>query len=819
MRDTQKITLIAILILLLSQAFMIVLVANSFEKIHVASELARYTVPQKDFKRQLEGALRFGKTLDNLLGMDKLIARSADSYDDLTNIVVFSAYGDVLYSLHPVDQFPAFLDFPPGELGKTITLADPLLDARETPQTYQIAMPLFGPGQSWMGGESPSVLAGTVVFAFSKQNIRDGVRLFWQQRLLYGLAISAVAALALFLLLRQVREKDMTALRRKIFFRVLLVTILAQIAFSGLSAHQFHHDHVRVLTERVEAQLDLLRQEVERVLARGISLERVSRMDEYLLDILENNPEVARLDLQDAQGAYLAQGQIQGQPQGQTQARPQGQTQARPPGETGRPSLFLSAADLTIVLPVTGPDPDIQVGSLRATLNAKTLHAVLWKILLDSLTVALIASLFIVEQIYFLVSRIRERPEKNRPPNTERENLDTLLLARFAAFAFLFAFALPVSFVPLQMRELYAPMWGLPKDLVLGLPISLEMLCALLASLVAGATADRRGWRPPFLAGVLVTAAGLFFCSQADNGLQYILARGVCGLGYGLSWMSLQTFLFTQSTPSTRAQGSSHFVAGIFSGHICGTALGGMLAERLGFSAVFLVGAILMTCSLALFFLFMRRIPDQAVQSSPALVEPRALLRYLTHRNTFALIFCCVIPFSICQVGLLFFATPLYLNQLGVNQSDIGRVLMIYGLSVVYLAPQISKIVDRRERKTPFIVAGGLVGGLGLALLTTHQGFVAVMAAIFLLGVASSIGSSAQTAFALKSRATQELGPGKAMAIQRSMDKLGQMLGPILLGLLMSGVSIAQGLVVLGLGYMLLSGLFLVLARERGADG
>ncbi|GAB6059312.1 MFS transporter [Desulfonatronum parangueonense] len=803
MRDTQKITLIAILILLLSQAFMVVLVANSFEKIHVASELARYVVPQKDFKRQVEGALRFGKPLDNLLGMDKLIARAAENYEDLKNIAVYAEHGDFLYSLRPIDQFPTFLDLPPGEQGKTISLADPLLDVRETPETYQIAMPLFGPGQSWMGGESPVVSAGTVVFVFSRQNIRDGVRLFWQQRLLYGLAISAVAALALFLLLRHVREADMTALRRKIFFRVLLVTILAQIAFSGLNAHQFHHDHVRVLTERVQAQLDLLRQEVERVLARGISLERVSRMDEYLLEILENNPEVARLDLQDAQGAPLAQAQVQ----------------AHAAGEAERPSLFLSAADLTIVLPVTGPDPDIPVGSLRATLNATVLHAVLWKILVDSLTVALIASLFIVEQLYFLISRIKARPEENQPLNTDRENLDTLLLARFAAFAFLFAFALPVSFVPLQMRELYTPMWGLPMDLVLGLPISLEMLCALLASLLAGAAADKRGWRPPFLAGVLVTAAGLFFCSQAGNGLQYILARGVCGLGYGLSWMSLQTFLFTQSTPSTRAQGSSHFVAGIFSGHICGTALGGMLAERVGFSTVFLVGAILMACSLILFFLFMRRIPVQVAKGPAVLVEPRALLRYLTNRNTFALIFCCVIPFSICQVGLLFFATPLYLDQLGVNQSDIGRVLMIYGLSVVYLAPQISKIVDRQERKTPFIVAGGLVGGLGLALLYTHQGFTAVMAAIFLLGVASSIGSSAQTAFALKSRATQELGPGKAMAIQRAMDKLGQMLGPILLGLLMSGVSIAQGLVVLGLGYMVLSGLFLLLARERGADG
>jgi len=192
---------------------------------------------------------------------------------------------------------------------------------------------------------------------------------------------------------------------------------------------------------------------------------------------------------------------------------------------------------------------------------------------------------------------------------------------------------------------------------------------------------------------------------------------------------------------------------------------------------------------------------------------------YLLNRNVFLLIFCCVIPFSICQVGLLFFATPLYLDQLGVKQSDIGRVLMIYGLSVVYLAPQISKLVDRHERKAPFIVAGGLLGGLGLSLLYLFQGFPAIIAAVFLLGLASSIGGSAQTAFALKLRPTQNLGAGKAMAIQRGADKLGQMLGPLALGALMSGVSISQGLVVLGVAYMGLSLLFLLLAREHEPAG
>lgn len=816
MRETRKITAVSILILLISQAFMILLASNAFERVHVASELSRYAVPQKDFKRKVEAGLRFGKPLDNLLGMESLIAEYAGKYTDLTNIAIYSTGRELLYSLHPLEEAPA----PAEGDGKRIEAPDPLMEVEETEAAYVIVLPLFGPGETWMGTTAPaSAWAGSVVFAFDKQSVREGVRLFWQQRLFLGMVIAGSASLLLFFLLFRVNGPDVKSLRRRIFLRVLGVIILAQVAFAGINAFQIHRDHVLLLKDRVHAQLDLLRIEVEQVLARGIGLDRVSRMDEFLMDILDNNPELESLTIRDGTGETTAQARKSGLAADVLQ---------QDSGPTG----------FSVILPLRHLAGDTSPGEMRAELDKGAVRALILKILLDSLTVILIASLFIVEQIYFLVSRIGGRMAEvvgqasDAGPLSDQDVLDKLMLARFAAFAFVFAFALPVSFVPLQMRELYMPLWGLPRSVVLGLPISAEMLCALLSSLAAGVLADRRGWRVPFQVGVVVTSAGMLFCALAATGSQFILARGVCGLGYGLSWMALQSYLFSHSTPATRAQGSSHYVAGIFSGHICGTALGAMLAERIGYSAVFILGTALALGCLAFFFLFMRSVKSQArpiqpaqltgpnraqaLSSSPsALVRPGAVAAYLRDRNTFLLIFCCIIPFSICQVGLLFFATPLYLNQMGISQSDIGRVLMIYGLSVVYLAPQLSKLVDRHERKVPFIVAGGLVGGLGLSLLYLHQGFVAVIASIFLLGLASSIGSSAQTAFALKLRSTRHLGTSKAMAIQRAADKLGQMLGPLALGALMSGMSISQGLVIIGLGYSAVSVLFLLLARER----
>jgi predicted MFS family arabinose efflux permease len=796
MRDIHKIIIFSIIILLLSQAFMIVLVSSSFEKTHLESVLTSYAVPQKDFNRKIEAGLRFGKELEHLLGMDTLINEYADHYDDLKNIEIYSADHNLLYSLQA--SSPDYVFHIESE-GKSIHVPDPLIEVVETPDAYLIILPLFGPRETFMGTTTSSALAGSSVFSFHKHEIRSGVRQFWEQRIILGAGIAIIAAFLLFILLFRIRQGDLSVMRRHIFIRVLGVIILAQIVFAGMNSYQFHQDHVQGVKDKVHAQLDLLRSEMERVLARGIGLDRISRVDEFLQEVMDVNPEVLSMSIRDTEGRVRAMAVKEGRE---------------------KTALEKDISDeLRVSVPLRQGDKQVFIAEIRADLDKKNLRAMIWKLLLDSLTVTLIASLFIVEQIYFLISRLKGSQKVLPASNGPRETLDNLMLARFAAFAFLFAFALPISFVPLQMSELYTPLWGLPRNVVLGLPISLEMLCALLSSLAAGTLADKKDWRSPFVAGVLFTALGLIFCALASTGVQFILARGICGLGYGLSWMALQSFLFSCSTPGTRAQGSSHFVAGIFSGHICGTALGAILAERLGYSPVFVTGFFMAFLSLLFFFVFMRKITGTSeVKAAVPTIEPGAVTRYFMDRNASALMFFCVIPFSICQVGLLFFATPLYLNQLGVSQSDIGRVLMIYGLSVVFLAPQLSKIVDSRERKKPFIVMGGLLGGLGLALLFFHQGFAAIVGAIFLLGLASSIGSSAQTAFALKLKATNELGQGKAMAIQRAADKMGQMIGPLALGALMAGVSIANGLVLLGLGYMILSLLFLFLARERMHD-
>ena len=109
----------------------------------------------------------------------------------------------------------------------------------------------------------------------------------------------------------------------------------------------------------------------------------------------------------------------------------------------------------------------------------------------------------------------------------------------------------------------------------------------------------------------------------------------------------------------------------------------------------------------------------------------------LGSRDFALLLIASVTPFAMSQVGLLSYALPLYLEAEGVAASSIGRVLMVYGLGVIYLGPLMGQLVDRTRAKKRWIVLGGLIGSAGMLGLYFNSGLIAATVAVLTLALAS----------------------------------------------------------------------------------
>ncbi len=434
--------------------------------------------------------------------------------------------------------------------------------------------------------------------------------------------------------------------------------------------------------------------------------------------------------------------------------------------------------------------------------------------LIKGITMLFLTVLVMVEcLLLYLHLLAKRRPAREQLPRYE------LGFVRPAMFLFLFAIDLSMSFLPLRMQLFDTELFGLSKDIVAGLPISAEFFCVGIFLLVAGVWMDRRGWHEPFFAGLFIVAIGSLWSWATDSALLFILSRALVGIGYGLTLMSAQGLVIRHSGANGRARGFAGLFAGLYSGSICGAAAGAILAERLGYGKVFLVGSVVVLVLIAFSWKFLHPvIESRAPAARPAgqprrKVELRPLLKLIGNPVFIALNLLSSLPASIAVAGFLHFFTPVYLDQIGVRDSTIGQVLILYGICLIYFGPPIGRFIDRSGSKKYYMLVGGLLGGLAFATFNTDFGIASVIVSVFLLGLSSSFVLSSQSTIVLELNESRELGEGTALGIFRSISRIGQVVGPMIFGwILLTGdlTEVINWFGFLYIGAMLILAVFVV---------
>jgi MFS family permease len=409
--------------------------------------------------------------------------------------------------------------------------------------------------------------------------------------------------------------------------------------------------------------------------------------------------------------------------------------------------------------------------------------------IIKGITILFITVLVMVEclllYLHLLVKRQSTRHYKSRYE---------VGFVRPAMFLFLFAIDLSMSFVPLHMQSFDTELFGLSREIVLGLPISSEFLCVGIFLLVAGVWIDRRGWHEPYFVGLFVVGIGSLCSWVATDALMFILSRALVGVGYGLSLMSAQGLVVSYGGTSGRARGFASLFAGLYSGSICGAAAGAFLAERFGYEKVFFLGAVIVLVLIIFSWKFMRSLierpgPDfELEEKSKQGIKLGPLLKFIGNPIFVALSVLSSLPASIAVAGFLHFFTPVYLDQIGARESTIGQVLILYGICLIYFGPSIGRLIDRSENKKYYMLVGGLLGGLAFATFNSDFGIASMIFCVFLLGLSSSFVLSSQSTMVLELKESRVLGEGTALGIFRSISRIGQVVGPVIFGwVLLSG--------------------------------
>lgn len=796
-----KILGIAILLLILSQAFNASLSISSFEKLYRNSLLSSYQVVASDLQRNVKTAIRFGKPIDKFVGMTRLMKEVKRNIPDLHNVSVLLPDGRVLYSLCEEmvgSRMPEELKIDFGEREETSpddTSSQVILSQNK----YHILLPIKDVSKKWVG---------TIDISFEQRLIIEKIKEIIRGNLkglgLTTLISAIILACGLFLFISFKGGEKLQKIR--IYMVLLIILGGVQIYYSASNTKDFRNNYLDITRAKTEQLGKLLKDDIEYLLSKGIRINRLFKIDVLMSEIIDATPEIGDMRILDKENHLLYLANTQGVVNLQR--------------EKAKPSTIQKVemdGAFEVLLPLAREKET--EGFLKVHLSREVIGAKIREMILDSVTVVTISLLFLVELVILLLILFRKELARTDQGEPVVEDSNLYGMVRPALFIFMFSMDLSISFIPLYMEKLYEPILGLSKDIIIGLPISLEMLCAGVMLVVSGIWMDRRGWREPFIVGIICCSLGAFLSGTAARGIEFIIARGIVGIGYGLTLMAAQGFVFGTTSSKNRAQGISILFAGVYAGSICGGAIGAMLAERISYAVVFFITAFGMVLPILFLITVMRRLPNQASRTS----GPREMardrtrlsnfLRFISNRDIFSLLLFNSIPGALCLVGFLYYVTPIYLNRVGTSQSNIGRILMVFGFLMIYVSPFISRYVDRSENKKAYIILSGILSGLGLAVFYFFGGFLATALVILMIGLSSSFGISSRTAYVLNLRITQEIGVGEAMGAYRALERLGQVLGPLALGAAITSVGIERGVALVGAIFIVFTLFFVIGAK------
>jgi MFS family permease len=400
-------------------------------------------------------------------------------------------------------------------------------------------------------------------------------------------------------------------------------------------------------------------------------------------------------------------------------------------------------------------------------------------ILLDLLTVLVVSEFFAYELVLFALTYIKRRKSHGDRP---ADDIPTPAYAYIRQLAFLFFFAskMAMSFLPIMANE-FANTAGQVGSIASGAPQSAETLFTCAAIFLTSELIIRKGWKLPFVFGLLIVTMGTILSLLAKSMLLFLGARAVVGLGYGFCWMTLRNLSLLGRNDTEQSHGFSLLNAGIYAGINCGSIMGSILAEVFGYTRVLLISACftLLCVFMAMMVknaIIRRQMPE--VDSKSGMIAPHALhLRDYLQSISFVLLM--ILPASII-VSFSGYFLPVFSISNGRSIADVGRVQLIYGLIIIYIGPHVSKLLSRRNGSSfrvnllySFLLAVALIC-FGLT-----YSFVMAIVAIGIIAFADGFGFGAQNGYFLRLPLISHLPSSRSLSILSFIKKMTEMLGPL----------------------------------------
>jgi len=358
---------------------------------------------------------------------------------------------------------------------------------------------------------------------------------------------------------------------------------------------------------------------------------------------------------------------------------------------------------------------------------------------------------------------------------------------------------------------LYADLFG-TTGFVEGLFGTAFAVVQLVIVLPVGRWVDTGNAKRWLLCGFLINVAVFVGFALVDSSVHVVLVRMVQGLGASVLWITGATVIGEISPDDEQGRwlGSYNQFASFSS--LAGDLVGGYLLYAYGFSETYLVLTLVTLTAFALVYAFLRDNPGG--RTDPGVAGGIETFRSLLGLPMLRALVFFRFTFSVGKMAVIIFL-PIYARTtFGISAFAIGWIMAGGKATKALTQGFVGDLTDRYERTYLFVAVGALLYGVGTAMVplaayfegtvspvtvsylgdsqTLGGAFFALFGAYSLLGIADSIRLPASMSlFVSEGEAYDSV--ASAMSLRSVSWKVGQVVGPVLIGSTMDWTTTETG--------------------------
>lgn len=806
----RNMTLGAVAILILAQMVTFILALSSFENTYRASLISRYQFLGGEMRKKIETSVNFGKPFHKYAGMDLLFEEFMAKDPDITGFFVTDPQGMVFYSTRPEAQghkVPIEERMPVFKQNDEVSALQ--VQVIEQEESAYLVFPVYYNQQTW---------AGKIYLQFSKRTIAAAVKTMIVSNLRYFIPLLLFSVLAawffLYRLIKSPREhrsffSKKFSKQTASYVIVLAVLLLSQVAYTALNVSYFRKSYVSLINQNLHGFSGVVRENFQYYLDLGLKIQRLKKAEHLLLDRVRSIPECDKMVVLDMENRVL----YSADQDQKTESILESAIPRRISAETRKEQEMIEA-------------PLVSQGQVQGFLllkpNRDLIDEKAFNIFLDALTVVVIAMVFSFQLMALFSLMFQKKSGIETVANPIEEEGRSMKIIRLASFIFFFGESIPLSFLPLYIQKLYLEnpitFLGFSQETLLSIPISTFMFGVSIFVLATGSLSRKLSSRRVFLLCVPMIVAGSLLSAMATDIVQLAIFRFISGLGYGGAIITGISLVVENTHSGNRTAGFGYWSAGYAAAFICATAMGGVVAERLGFRAGMLVSTLFGAFFGLFVFFFVKN--REVKKTQPVLGETektkitfKDFFSIFKNQSLIAALLFASVPVQIAFIGVFQYSFPLYMGTMGVSPSNIGRILTIYAL-ISLLTPYIGRLADKYRNEKIFIIIGNLITGLSLLLFMFSQDMMMLIFVIMAIGIGGMFVDATEEAYITSSEEAQRMGEAKLLSIYTTYEKVAAILVPLIAGTLINTLGYSHSIAFMG-GLILVGVLFFALLSRN----